>query len=365
MRTLRSLTQIALVAASLATVAGCGGGSSPTTSTPEPSPKPRSLTAPEKALAQRIVETQLSNGSWAFQQAWYAPINYGFEGFQNVTGLTALSLIDAYEMDLADDGVVQDMWFVPPALAMTKDYLVEWMDDFVNGTPNPYATAANGFASGIPTNVSLPNFVFCGRYRDVFGLTPGETNTVHAAFFSLLSLRDASHGTDPAVIADGVFNRIQANRTSQGLAGLVGWDCTFVLRALVAMNAVGTEIAWVTNALKALPSLDTGLDYGLDSIAHVLAALNTLGDTSMNATLAPLMAAERNLDGSYTDSPEAAYQTTAYCLMALKAMQDAGAVQTQAWLVSRIQLGGLVYDPADDIETYEVTSEILAAIVLP
>ena len=57
-----------------------------------------------------------------------------------------------------------------------------------------------------------------------------------AAFDLLLANRDATHGTDPTVIADGHFNRTVESRTGQGIPGLIGWDVAFLVRALVAME---------------------------------------------------------------------------------------------------------------------------------
>lgn len=345
-------------------LAACGGGGSgsptPTPSTTvDPTPQPRSLSQPEVALITRVAEAQLANGAWTFQQEWFEPIDYSFYGYQNVTGITALGLFDAHAVDLADDGVAQHTWFVPAALAETKDYLVQWCADFVAGTPNPWG---NDFAGMVPTTVSIPTILFLAAYDDAFGLTPAELATRDAAWAQLLALRDAPYGSDPTVLSDGLFNRLVALRTSQGIPGIVGWDSAFILKTLLALGAPESEIAWQVNALKSLP-VDASQRYGLDAIAHTLEALNLAGDGSANATLLAAMNAERNADGSYTDNPEAAFQTTAYCLLALKAVNSPLAAQTEAYLASHVHLGGYVFDPANNLETYEVTGEILLALL--
>lgn len=332
----------------LLTLAACGGGGSPTAAPPPP---PRVLSQPEVELATRVAETQLANGSWSFQQPWYQPVDHAFYGYQNVTGITALGLFDAYD--------IGGSWFLPATLDDAKDYLVRWCRDFVDGTPNPWGQDWPGM---IPTSVSLPTFLFLVRYRIAFGLDAAEEATLAAAWTKLLVDRDAVYGTDPTVQADGIFNRIATSRAGQGIPGIIGWDCAFLLKALLAMGAPAPEIQWTTAALLALP-VDASQDYGLDSIAHVLEACHDAGDTSQDAALLAAMNAERNPDGSYTDNPEAAFQTTAYCLLALKALGSPLAGDTAAFLESRIRLGGYVYDPADDLETYEASGEVLLALL--
>jgi hypothetical protein len=354
------LRRFTLSASLLLAACGGGGDGTPVVGTPSPTPTPlRSLSQPEVALATRIAEAQLANGAWTFQQKWFEPVDHGHYGYQNVTGITALGLFDAHAVDLADDGVAEDTWFVPATLDRTKAYLIQWCEDFVAGTPNPWG---NDFPGMIPTSVSVPTILFLAAYDDAYGLAPAELAARDAAWAHLLALRDASHGSDPAVLSDGLFNRIQAVRTSQGIPGIVGWDNAFILKTLLALGAPQSEIDWQVNALKALP-VDAAQTYGLDAIAHTLEALNLAGDTSANAALLAAMNAERNPDGSYTDNPEAAHQTTAYCLLALRAVDSPLAVQTAEYLASRVQVGGHVFDPADNLETFEVTGEILLALL--
>jgi hypothetical protein len=344
---------------------GDGLGGDPIVTPLDPTPPPRSLMLPEASLATRVAEAQLTNGAWAFQHKWFEPIDHAFYGYQNVTGLTGLGLFAAHLIDVGDDAVAQDTWFLPAKLTATKNYLIEWCADYVAGTPNPWG---NDFAGNIPTSVSVPTFLFLAAYDDTFGLTPAETTVMHDAWIALLTARDVTHGTDPMVLSDGLFNRIQALRTSQGIPGIVGWDTAFILKALLVLpdaaypNGVEAEIEWQVAALKALP-VDTNVNYGLDGIAHTLEALNLAGDTSVNATLLAAMDTERNPDGSYTDNPEAAHQTTAYCLLALKAVESPQAAQTASYLLGTIHLGGYVYNPADNVETYEVSGEILFALL--
>lgn len=362
MRSIRCLCRIALVAG-VASAVACEGDE---TNVYVTSSKPSALDEPQQALAQRVAQTQVSNGSWYFQQVWYDPIDYTNPGLQNVTGVTALGLIDAYSLDLADNGVADDTWFAPDTLARAKDYLIQWMNDFINQTPNP-SEEEQGFLSGsVPTNVSNQNFLFCKHYEAVFGLTPAEAQTVDDAFSTLLALRDATYGTDPTVISDGIFNRTVQNRTNQGIPYVIGWDEAYFLRTLVAMDAPQNEIDWVQNALKNFPTFDVSQPYGIDSVTNTLNVLNLLGDTSMNATLVPAMQSQRNPDGSYVNSPGEAFQSTAYALMALKALSlSDDAKLTQQYLEARVGVGGVVFNPANDLETYEVTGEILWSCVLP
>ena len=108
------------------------------------------------------------------------------------------------------------------------------------------------------------------------------------------------------------------------------------------------------------------MPWGLDSIENTLTTLNLLGDTSMNATLVPQMQSQRNPDGSYVEGPSEGFQTTAYALLALKALSLADdAKLTQQYLEGNVGAGGLVFDPTNDLETFEVTGEILWGCVLP
>src|SRR6186713_2516337 len=128
-------TLVLIRVATVVAVFGCLTGCDPTVDYGPPAQT--ALNPAQADLARRISETQLLNGAWAFTGLWYTPIDYTSAGLQNVTGVSAIGLIDAYQADLADDGVAQEMWFAPGTLAGTKDYLIQWMDDYVNGTVNP------------------------------------------------------------------------------------------------------------------------------------------------------------------------------------------------------------------------------------
>jgi hypothetical protein len=359
MRVLRHWIRIAAVVAAFGSLTGCGDHCNCSSSSGATAVSPA-----QSDLARRIAQTQLLNGAWAFVGIWYEPIDYTLTGYQNTTGVSALGLLDAYKADMADDGVAEETWFAPSTLGRAKDFLIQWMTDFVNGMVNPAAEEPGALTGVIPTHVSMPNFVFCDRYDGLFGLTAGEASIMHAAFDLVLANRDAAYGTDPTVVADGNFNRVVQSRTAGGIPGLIGWDIAYYVRAMIAMGSAATEINWVVNAMKALPSLDTSLQHGLLSIAHVLTVLHLIGDNSMNATLLAAMQAERNPDGSYGSAPDDVQQTTVFCLMALKALGlTADAAATQTWLEGEIHVGGFVYDPATNIEVYEVEGEMLWSLI--
>jgi hypothetical protein len=111
---IRPLLCVAAVAGSFGSLAGCEGPKGDDGPAGPPGPSGSSAVSPaHQALAGRIAEAQLLNGSWAFTGTWYEPIDYTYTGLQNVTGATGFGLFDAYQADLADDGVAQEMWFVP------------------------------------------------------------------------------------------------------------------------------------------------------------------------------------------------------------------------------------------------------------
>jgi hypothetical protein len=340
----------------LIALVGCGGSGGGNTPPPNPA-----LSQAKIDLAHRLCETQLINGTWDFQQPYTDPINYASTGFQNIWGLIEDGLLTVIEEDLADDGVIDDVPFAVPAAHAAKDYMIGVMLAF-DGT--------------LSTSVSVPNFSAMTRYHHVFGLQPNERALVYQTWSSLRDSRNVvPYNSDPTVKTDGLFNRIVAARA--GIPGIIGWDCTFILKSALCMNEPQNEIDWLVSSLKGLKPMTVAgwtdlvpLAYGLDSCAHILEGLNLVGDSSENAGLVAAIETESNLDGSYADNPEAAYQTTAYILMAYREINHPLAAGIAQWLESRVfsetfnsQLHvGLMYDPISFIETYESSGEVLTAL---
>lgn len=332
--------------------AGCGG-SGPTTVQPSTldsglSPS-RPLTAAEVSLASRICETQLANGYWNFEHPWYEPINPADPGVQNIVGVTADGLLGAYARDRAD-GSIDDVGFVPMCVNDAKNALLALCDSFVANPAGP--------------RPSLSNFVFLGRYRDIVGMAPGEEVRARNALMLRIAQDDTNNGTDPTVIVDGWLNLIATARA--GTPGLIGWEAAFMVKVCLLWALPPTDRTYAVNFVKSRP-IDTTIDYGTLSAAHALEVLNMVGveDVTLNAQLRVAIEARARGDGSYPDVSDGTgpgYQSTAYVLMAYKQIDAAQVPATQAWLTSEIHANGALWDPATDIENFEVNGEVLLAL---
>ena len=86
MRSIRCLPRIAAAAVVAAAVA-CEGDDITNITYVTPA---SALSEVQRALAERVAQTQLSNGAWDFSHLWYEPIDYASVGLQNVTGPAVL-----------------------------------------------------------------------------------------------------------------------------------------------------------------------------------------------------------------------------------------------------------------------------------
>jgi hypothetical protein len=332
---------------------GCGGSGSSddATLTPDSTLTARRLTSSEISLATRVCQTQLANGFWNFEHPWYEPINYASPGFQNIVGVTADGLLNVYAIDRADTG--QDsVAFVPMCVAEAKDALLAFCDTFV----------ANPTTAPRP---SLSNFVFLGRYRDIVGMTLGEQTRARNALMLRLTQDDLSHGTaNPAVIIDGWLNLIAAARAS--IPGIIGWDTAFSVKVILLWALPPADLAYAVSFLKLQP-IDSTVEYGLLSAAHVLEVLNmpAVHDVSVNPQLRTAIEDRAVGDGSYTDASGGTgpgYQASAYVLMAYKEILAPQTTAILGWLTGQIRSNGALWDSDTDIENFEINGEVLLAI---
>ena len=332
----------------LASACGGSGGDTVVLGSPElPREVPAPLTKGEVDLAQCLAGAQLSSGGYDWRQDAYLPWDLTVAGYQNVTGISVLGLVDAYDADMRDNGRLDYVPFVPVTLSRTAAYLVQVMADF---------NADVG-----EDRISLPNFMFLAAYRERFPLDAADWQTVEAAFQKMLATRDASHGTDASVQADGWWNAIVDRRAS--LPGLVGWDLGFLWMGLVAMDAPQAEIDWVGSALLDLGTelrmLDPATDYLALSFAQLTRIYAAMESTEpvVGDVLDALLAYDDGA-GFYLD-----YQTTAYACMALaqvgrveEYLRSADLLRMQIDALGRIiESDGFVY--------FEIQGEVLQALL--
>lgn len=325
-------------------LSGCGGGGGHGTA-----PEVAQLTASEVSLAERLAATQLNDGFWDFEHPHDEAVDFTGPGFQNTAGVTADGLLGAYAVDRLDG--TTDVATVLPALIDAKNALIALCDAFIAGTgPRP----------------SLSNFVFLGRYRDIVGLTPDEEARARSALMLRLTQDDLTHGTDPTVIVDGWLNLVAESRS--GIPGIIGWDTAFLVKVALLWALPATDLAYAVDFLKALP-IDSSVDYGMLSAAHVLEVLNMTGvdDAELNSALVAAIQARATPGtiGSYndvSDDPAAAYQSTAYVLMAYKEIDAPEVGGIEAWLSTQVHADGSMWDPVTGVENFELEGEVLLAL---
>lgn len=313
-----------------ASLVACGGGGGGGGITPAPVLNPIQV-----ELAARLASSHLDNGAWDWRQNSF-PYNTTVTGYQNVSGITALGLLCAYD---ASPDQLQNEEHV---LHETKDYLVNVMQDYLDD---------------VITSVSLPNFIYLDKYDDVFGLPAGDWAVAQSSFAKLMLSRDADYGTEPGVISDGIWNRIYAQRA--GIPGIRGWDLGFLYKALVAMEWPQNEIDWVFTSLASL-DIPTSDFYGEVSIAHVIEICSIHGALPVCALWLPELDALM-VNETVGTSISGDHQATAYAILALKAMGQY-ASDLEAWLESEIGVDGSLIE-SDGYEYFEIMGEALQAFV--
>lgn len=290
-------------------------------------------------IADRLAAVQSVDGSFAVEPQVHVPFSDAVAGDQNVTGVAALGLFDAYAAD------PRPAW--RDALTHTKDYLVDQM---------------RGYVAGSIAAVSIPNFSFLVRYKEVFGIPdPAQWEPVHAAFSKLLADTDATDGTDSSVIIDGILNHVRDARLAQSLPGLVPWDCAFVLTVAKELFTSGPEIVWAAEFQKALMSgFDLTNPGAYASVGHTLEALLLVGDFSIQGELLIMLNSGLDQDGSIQHD----VQATTYAIRGWMAM-NAGdlAAGSLAWLKSQVDSQGRIYAPTPGVEASQVEGEALSALL--
>ena len=310
---------------------GCGGGGG---AGPAPAADP-ALDATQLALADRLASAHLDNGAFDWRQDVF-PYDTTVSGYQNVTGITALGLIDSYE---ADPALLPS---VAPVLDEVAAYLLAVMTDHLADTVS---------------SVSLPNYIFMKRYRDVVGLDAAQWDTVSLSFTKLMLDRNDTDGDVSGVISDGIWNRVFDARA--GIPGIRGWDLAFLYKALDCMGWPQSEIDWVYTELVSLP-IPTMETYGEISIAHVVEITGLHGDMVLGL---PWRTA---LDGTFVAETEGMsvagdHQATAYAALALAAWgEDPSDLRT--WLASKVGMDGSLVE-SDNYEYFEIMGEALQALL--
>ena len=295
------------------------------------------LTAEEASAAQYLMSSRLDNGAYDWSLEPTAELDKSRSGYQNVTGVSALGLLDALDRDR--DSLLPN---VPRELALVKDYLLKQMQAHLDDENS---------------NVSPPNFLFLARYRAQLGLGAEEWQTVLDCWEKRLDALDAEYGSDAGVRVDGLVNEIRARRANQNIAGLAGWDMAFVLRTLVAMDAPRQEIEWMASELEAMP-LDPAETYGLLSAAHALYALEMVGANARSEELVSKLLAELDEQGQVGGD----VQTSAYALLGLRSLDLPESGLVDAYLRSVIDEDGRVLE-SNGLIYFAVISDVLSALL--
>ena len=308
-------------------------------------------------LSDRVAQVQNDDGSFDWQQPVSDPLTPTVTGFQNVTGITALGFFGA--MELLENSTWQSN------LDRTADYFETRLDLLL---ANP---------ADLNSSLSCPNWTFLSWYLQKNPDTALEDKTING-FNALLNARNTTYGNDPSIRVDGLLNRIIVGRAS--IPGIIPWDLSLCVEALEAMAQISadfetdyeTSLDLMVNQLnlsfepayKANPQLQYA-DISLALPLYVLAKspASNLYAATINNLSSQLMAlidsAGLISNGSPNDDP---LQATVYGLLALKQIGNAYAQKVQTYLESQVDAQGIIKDPANNLETYEVEGEALRAL---
>jgi hypothetical protein len=289
------------------------------------------------AGANRLLAVQHANGAFP----WYVtdPADY-----QNVQGITAVGLLDAYKVSL-------DPAYLAAAKE-TRDWLASYRDTGC-GTP--------------PCLLSLANVFFLGEYA-LLSLTPADFALARAALQQVVALRGGSGITLANYVIDA--------RKTQGHTNLGLWDAALYVRAAqdVGDTALADEIAntlATQTIVNPFDPLANWYELGLAGVALGLSEADLLTHAgTIDAALTALKATQ-GTNGSfpvtfggvvYPDDTQA----TAYAVMAmLSAVQLESAFAGADFLLSTQRLDGSFapYVPDDASEIAEVDAEAVSALV--
>ncbi len=310
-------------------------------------------------LANRLVKVQNDDGSFGWQRHVDDPLDTTGEGYQNVTGITALGFFGA----LAHTS--------EPAWETALDATTVWLAARLDGlAADPYDT---------DNSLSCSNFTYLA---EVLEREPDDDLGARAAaaLSAKMDAQDETWGTDDDQRADGLANGIIEGRAY--IPGIVPWDLALCVEGLRAMAPWDADLGQDADDLEAhladlvqselLPAYDDDPAYAYADISlalplYVLTGDDAAGDHSalaaeLLARLEALVDDEgRVTNGSDDDGPQ---QASAYALMAFKRTDSDQAETVQLYLEGQVGTDGVVWNEATGMETYEVEGEMLRALGL-
>lgn len=308
-----------------------------------------------RLLADRLVAVQNDDGSFDWQRAEDEALTPEETGYQNVTGVTAMGLFGAlnHESDRTWEAAIQ----------ASADYFDARLDDLVADPTDPDAF------------ISSANWTFLAWH---LAYTPDRALNAEAiaGLDALLDALDAAYGDDPDARVDGLYNYTLYRRSS--IPGIIPWDLALWVEGLDAMSGLDSRFSDDADGLATrlstylddtfLPAWDAdgSLAYGDLSLSmplYVLVYRRGSDATQMRGLLRRLEALVDSdgmvSNGSDDDGPQ---QSTAYALLALKAVGSSSARLVNAWLTAEVDVNGVILDEETGLETYEIEGEALRAL---
>lgn len=284
----------------------------------------------------RLLENQFEDGAF--------PWKVGSPGqYQNVQGVTAQGLLDAYRVT-ADDAYLE-----------AAGDNVEWLADYMDENPGEYSSA--------------PNVYFLAEYA-LLSQNLDDLELARQAFDN--AIQDERWEDNPTALAEQILeDRRDSPHTNLGL-----WDVALFVRAAqdIGNTEAADEIASVlveqANEQTIVDPFDetaTHYEIGLAALLFGLAEADVVGHQAVIQDAADALVAEQGEDGSVPGDSYGDVQVTAYAALGFVAVGDVpSALDACDWLVdAQEDNGAWLAGGTEYAETNSEAVQALATCTLP
>lgn len=280
--------------------------------------------------ADRLLENQFEDGAF--------PWIVGSDGkYQNVQGVTAQGLLDAYRVTLDE------------AYLEAAGDNVAWLATYMDENPGEYSSA--------------PNVYFLAEYA-LLSQNLEDLELARQAFDN--AIQDERWDDNPTALAENILDA----RVNQGHTNLGIWDVALFVRAAqdIGNTSAADEIAAVLveqaeEATIVDPFDETATHYeiGLAALLFGLAEADVVGHHGVIQDAREALAAEQGEDGSVPGDIYGDTQTTAYAALGFAAVGDLpSALDACDWLMENQEDDGAWL--AGGTEYAETNSEAVQAL---